>query len=61
MEYDLQRSFELEKWDIEILRFTNEQVITNRKYIIEKLYEVCKRRKSLFSERNTPKSPEGDF
>jgi very-short-patch-repair endonuclease len=56
-DYDIQRSYEIEKWNIEIIRFTNDQVFSNKKLIIDKLYEVCKRRKAEFENYKEATNP----
>jgi very-short-patch-repair endonuclease len=39
-EYDLGRTAELEKHDIRVLRFTNDQVIFNLDYVVTRILEV---------------------
>ncbi|MGF7140918.1 endonuclease domain-containing protein [Roseimarinus sediminis] len=43
-EYDDNRSAELEKWEIEIIRFTNEQVNENLEAVIGEIKQVCDKR-----------------
>lgn len=47
-EYDIQRSAELEKWEIEVFRFTNEQIQNDLKTVTEQLIKVCNERKTIF-------------
>ncbi len=40
-EYDLGREGELEKWDIKVIRFTNEEVENNIDYVINIIEKSC--------------------
>ena len=47
-EYDINREYELEKWDILVVRFSNELVLGDMKKVIKKLIDICIERKALF-------------
>ncbi len=39
-EYDLNRTYEIKKFGIEVLRFTNDQVISNTEWVISEIHKV---------------------
>ena len=41
-EYDLRRTYEIEQFEIRVIRFTNEEVLGNIERVIEKIREVIK-------------------
>ena len=47
-EYDINREHELEKWDILVVRFSNQNVLEDMKTLTKRLIEICVERKSLF-------------
>jgi very-short-patch-repair endonuclease len=47
-EYDIQRTTEIENWDIHIVRFSNEQVLSDLKAVTNQLIKICTKRKMLF-------------
>jgi very-short-patch-repair endonuclease len=47
-EYDILRSTEIEKWDIHIVRFSNEHVLSDLKAVTNQLIKICTERKNLF-------------
>jgi very-short-patch-repair endonuclease len=44
-EYDIGRTFELEKFEIMVIRFTNDQIINNFDDVKEEILKVCLERK----------------
>ena len=53
-EYDIGRSAEIEKWGIKILRFTNEQVLSEIDLVKREIESTCKELMSLHSYDNKP-------
>jgi very-short-patch-repair endonuclease len=47
-EHDINRTFELEKWDIEIVRFSNRTILNDLKTVTNQLIKVCTERRELF-------------
>jgi very-short-patch-repair endonuclease len=48
-DYDINRTNELAKWDIEVIRFTNEQVLKEISILTKELIRICNERKALFN------------
>ena len=46
-EYDENRTAEMEKWDIVVLRFTNEEVSHDVSSVLRKIRQVCDKRESF--------------
>ncbi len=55
-EYDAERTFELENCGLEVIRFTNEQVQSELKEIIQKIQNQCKKRKKQLQNENISNS-----
>jgi very-short-patch-repair endonuclease len=51
-EYDIGRTGELNYWDIEVIRFTNEQIENNINQVIKQIEQTCIKRQS-----ELPQSP----
>ncbi len=51
IEYDLNRTYEIEKFGIKVLRFTNDQVISDTEWVISKIHKVIEK---LNQERINP-------
>ena len=51
-EYDIGRTAELNYWEIEVIRFTNEEIENNINKVIEKIERICIKRQS-----ELPQSP----
>ena len=45
-EYDIGREAELERWEIKIVRFTNEEVESDIELIIRKIEQICTKRQT---------------
>ena len=45
-EYDIGREAELERWEIKIVRFTNEEVESDIEFIIRKIEQICTKRQT---------------
>ena len=63
-EYDISRDIILKEFQIEILRFTNDEVINEPDLVIEKIKSTIETlRKKMAQKQNlrAPKSPKGDF
>jgi very-short-patch-repair endonuclease len=52
-EYDFGRTFELEKFEIKIIRFTNEQILNNIDHVKKEILKICTERKTELTGPNT--------
>jgi very-short-patch-repair endonuclease len=51
-EYDIGRTFELEKFEIMVIRFINDQIINNFDNVIEEILKICVERKIALNITN---------
>jgi very-short-patch-repair endonuclease len=49
-EYDLDRTFELEKFEIKVIRFTNDQILNDFNGVKKEIISCCAQRKAEMSE-----------
>ena len=42
-QYDINRTAELDNYGITVIRFTNDEIETNMKFVIERIEKVCKK------------------
>ena len=48
-EYDIGRTAELNYWEIEVIRFTNEEIENNLNQAIKEIKQICFKRQSEIS------------
>ena len=58
IEYDISRDIILEEFKIQILRFTNDEVLERTDLVLDKIKSTIE---SLKQNSKAPKSPKGDF
>ncbi|HSH19337.1 MAG TPA: endonuclease domain-containing protein [Draconibacterium sp.] len=49
-EYDIGRTAELNYWEIEVIRFTNEEIKEDINQVIKRIERICKNRQSELSQ-----------